>query len=73
MPEQLVAICDRDLEQIPGGRYLGPTFVYVFQSGDKLAVLAQRFGTSIRTIQEINNLQDYRAITPGTRLLIPQR
>ncbi len=73
MPEQPIKINERELEQIAGGRYSGPTFVYVLQPGDRLAVLAQRFGTTVRVLQELNELRDPEAVRPGRRLLIPQR
>ena len=69
----LTQVSDRELEQVAGGRYLGPTFVYVFQNGDKLSVLAQRFGTTVRVLLELNSLPKDEPIRPGTRLLIPQR
>ena len=34
MAQQLFALDDRELEQVAGGRYIGPTFVYVVQDGD---------------------------------------
>ena len=73
MPEKISALSDGELNRVSGGRYLGPTFVYIFQEGDSLSVLAQRFGTTVRTLLEINEILDYRRIQPGTRLLIPQR
>lgn len=73
MPEALTALDDRELEQAAGGRYQGPTFVYVFRKGDKLAVLAQRYGTTVRVLLELNNIPEEQPIRPGTRLLIPQR
>ena len=63
----------QELELVSGGRYTGATFVYVIQEGDKLPVLAQRFGTTVRVLRELNNLKNARDIKPGDRLLIPQR
>ena len=73
MAQQLFALDDRELEQVAGGRYIGPTFVYVVQDGDTLPLLAQRFGTTVRVLRELNDLQDPSRVKPGTRLLIPQR
>ena len=73
MAGQTFALNDRELEQIAGGRYVGPTFVYVIQEGDTLPLLAQRFGTTVRVLRELNSLTDPGRFRPGTRLLIPQR
>ena len=64
---------DHELEQVTGGRYVGPTFVYLVQTNDSLPMLAQRFGTTVRVLVELNALKDPRSLVPGTRLLIPQR
>ena len=45
MAEQFFTVGDQELAKVSGGRYLGPTFVYVIQEGDSLPRLAQRFGT----------------------------
>ncbi len=71
--EKTRAIDDRELGEVTGGKYLGPTFVYIFQDGDSLSVLAQRFGTTVRVLLDLNNIRDHRLVRPGTRLLIPQR
>ncbi len=73
MADQLFAINDQEMKNVAGGRYLGPTFVYVTQEGETLPVLAQRFGTTVRLLREINNLQDPGRFQAGLRLLIPQR
>ena len=73
MEKNLFSIDDRELERVAGGRYLGPTFVYVIQSGDTLPLLAQRFGTTVRVLRDLNDLRDPRRFVPGLRLLIPQR
>ena len=62
-----------ELERVAGGRYLGPTFVYVIQQGESLSLLAQRFGTTVRVLRELNDIRDPNAVRPGARLLIPQR
>ena len=73
MEKEVLAIDDGELESVAGGRYVGPTFVYVVQQGDRLPRLAQRFGTTVRVLTELNGLHDPRQLLPGTRLLIPQR
>ena len=64
---------DEDLDQIVGGRYTGPVFMYTLQPGDKLTVLAQRFGTTVRVLRELNAITDPDMIRPGETLMIPQR
>ena len=73
MAEQFLAVGDQELTKVAGGRYLGPTFVYVIQEGDTLPRLAQRFGTTVRLLREINRLQDPNRFQVGLRLLIPQK
>ena len=73
MESERIIMDDESLEQVAGGRTIAPTFVYVIQSGDTLPVLAQRFGTTVRVLRELNGLRDPRSLVPGTRLLIPQR
>ncbi len=73
MADNIFTLRDQDLEKVAGGRYAGPTFVYVLQPNDKLALLAQRFATTVRVLQELNELKDPNALRPGTALLIPQR
>ena len=73
MAEQFLAVGDQELTKVAGGRYLGPTFVYVIQEGDTLPRLAQRFGTTVRLLRELNSLQDPNRFQVGLRLLIPQK
>ena len=63
---------DEELSRISGG-YTAPTFVYVIQEGDQLSVIAQRFGTTVRVLREINDIRDAGSLQTGTRILIPQR
>ncbi|MBO5497133.1 MAG: LysM peptidoglycan-binding domain-containing protein [Oscillospiraceae bacterium] len=73
MAQTLLTLDDRELTQVAGGRYVGPTFVYIVQEGDTLPRLAQRFGTTVRVLLELNKLPDPEHFKPGVRLLIPQR
>lgn len=47
----------------------GPT--YVVQPGDSLFSIAQRFGTSVELLAEVNNITDPSVIAPGLELIIP--
>ena len=68
------ALADDMLEKVSGGAYNGAVFMYTLQPGDKLSVLAYRFGTTVRILQELNNLtDDPDQLRPGRTLMIPQR
>lgn len=68
------ALPDDSLEKVSGGAYSGAVFMYTLQPGDKLSVLAHRFGTTVRVLQELNNLNDDPdQLRPGRTLMIPQR
>ena len=73
MAQEVFALDEKELARVAGGRYVGPTFVYVVQESDTLPLLAQRFGTTVRVLRELNDLQDPSRVRPGARLLIPQR
>ena len=68
------SLSDDMLEAVSGGAYNGAVFMYTLQPGDKLSVLAHRFGTTVRILQELNNLtDDPDQLRPGRTLMIPQR
>ena len=68
------AMSDDLLEKVVGGLYNGPVFMYTLQPGDKLSVLAHRFGTTVSILKELNNLtDDPEQLRPGRTLMIPQR
>jgi len=68
------ALADEMLEKVSGGAYNGAVFMYTLQPGDKLSVLAHRFGTTVRILQELNKLtDDPDQLRPGRTLMIPQR
>ena len=73
MAQQLSALAEQALARVSGGRTPEPTFVYVVQAGDSLPRLAQRFGTTVRVLRELNGLTDPSRFQVGMRLLIPQR
>lgn len=70
----LKALEDDAMQQVSGGAYNGAVFMYTLQPGDKLSVLAHRFGTTVRVLQELNNLtDDPDQLRPGRTIMIPQR
>ena len=68
------ALSDEMLGGVAGGAYSGAVFMYTLQPGDKLSLLAHRFGTTVRVLQELNNLgDDPDQLRPGRTIMIPQR
>ena len=62
---------EQEMEQVSGGAYTGSVFVYTVQEGDRLSVLAQRFGTSVSVIADLNAIKSAKSIYTGMKLLIP--
>ncbi len=64
---------DDDLERVAAGKYRGAVFMYTIQPGETLAVLAHRFGTTVRVLRELNDITDAEQVKAGVTILIPQR
>ena len=60
MAERIRLMDEQEMEQVSGGAYTGSVFVYTVQEGDRLSVLAQRFGTSVSVIADsmITNVEN---------------
>ena len=71
MAERIKLMDEKEMEQVSGGAYTGSVFVYTVQEGDKLLMLAQRFGTSVSVIAELNKIKSAKNIYTGMKLLIP--
>ena len=56
-----------------GGGYTGQCFVYIIQKGDCLSVIAQRYGTTVKTLCELNNIKNPNLIYAGNKLLVPYK
>ena len=67
------ALTDDELELAAGGKYRGAVFMYTIQPGETLAVLAHRFGTTVRVLRELNNITDPAQVKAGATIMIPQR
>ena len=67
------ALTDDEIGAVAGGKYRGAVFMYTIQPGETLAVLAHRFGTTVRVLRELNNITDPDQVKAGTVILIPQR
>jgi lysozyme len=48
----------------------GGSFTYVVRRGDTLSDIARAFGTSVRRLQQLNNISDVRRLQVGMRLKI---
>ncbi len=71
MAERIRLMDEQEMEQVSGGAYTGSVFVYTVQEGDRLSVLAQRFGTSVSVIADLNAIKSAKSIYTGMKLLIP--
>ncbi len=71
MAERIRLMDEKEMEQVSGGAYTGSVFVYTVQEGDRLSVLAQRFGTSVSVIADLNAIKSAKSIYSGMKLLIP--
>jgi LysM repeat protein len=45
--------------------------IYVVKHGDTLFAIAQRFGVTMKSIQDANNIPDPNRLSPGQQLVIP--
>lgn len=70
-----------ELEQVSGGTGGSPhplpaksgCFVYQIQRGDKLGVIARRYGTTCEAIKKVNStIHNVNDITAGYYIYIPQ-
>ena len=61
-----------ELAEVSGG-FEGACFPYQIKRGDCLSVIAQRYGTSVRILCELNNIYNPNIVFPGDWILIPYR
>ena len=71
MLENIQTLNENDLASANGGAYQGACFVYVIKKGDCLSVIAQRYGTTVKTLCELNNISNPNLIYAGNKLLVP--
>ena len=69
----LQSLRDEEIEQVAGGKYRGAVFLYTIQTGETLAGLAHRFGTTVRVLRELNGITDAAQVKAGSTIAIPQR
>lgn len=73
MLDNIQTLNENELTTVSGGAVVNPTscFVYVIKRGDCLSVIAQRYGTTVTTLQALNNIKNPNFIREGDKLLIP--
>ena len=71
MLENIQSLNENDVQAVSGGQYVGNCFVYIVRKGDCLSVLAQRYGTTVSILCQINNISNPDRIYVGQKLLIP--
>ena len=66
---------DEEIEQVAGGKgqNRSAVFMYTIQTGETLAVLGHRFGTTVRVLCELNEITDVSQVKAGLTILLPQR
>ena len=59
--------------QMPGGggRSVGGTAPYTVKPGETLSELAERYGTSVDRLMQLNGLRDAKGLQAGSRLQVP--
>ena len=73
MLENLEALKENEIQEVNGGAYEGTCFVYIIKKGDCLSVIAQRYGTTVKTLCELNGIKNPDVIYAGNKLLIPYK
>lgn len=71
MNSELAMIDEEKLARVNGGVYQGACFVYVIEKGDTLPGIAERFGTTVKLLCELNNINNPNLIYAGNKLLVP--
>lgn len=71
MIEYVQALAENEMQEVNGGTYSGACFVYVIKKGDCLSVIAQRYGTTVELLCELNNISNPNLIYAGNKLLVP--
>ena len=73
MANQFSKMKDSDMEDVSGGAYSGSVFLYTVENGETISSLAQRFGTTVPVLCELNSIESIESFYPGLKMLIPLR
>lgn len=68
----MTALNENELVNVAGGAG-EQAFVYVIKKGDCLSVLAEKYGTTVKKLCELNNIRNPDLIYTGNKLLIPYK
>ena len=64
---------DDELQYVAGGINSASCFAYTIKRGDCLSVIAHRYGTTVKTLCELNNIKNPDLIDGIDTLLIPYK
>jgi len=62
---------ENDLQEVSGGANTENYFIYKVVRGDTLSMIAARFGTTVKKIQQLNNIINPDIIKEGQQLTLP--
>lgn len=65
------ALTAEELVDVTGGAYVGPCIQYTVVKGDTLHKIANRYGTSVQVLVDLNHIKNKNLIHIGQVLLIP--
>lgn len=68
---RITELTDEELAQVSGGADNDGYFTYTVKKGDSLSVIAIRYGTTVRTLCEINGIKNPDRISDFTTLRVP--
>ena len=71
MTDRYQLLDDKELEDVTGGIGQDSCFVYTIRKGDCLSVIAQRYGTTVKVLCEINNIKNPDILSGYTTILVP--
>ena len=63
---------ENELVNVSGGAG-EQAFVYIIKSGDCLSVIAEKYGTTVKKLCELNNIKNPDLIYAGNKLLVPYK
>ena len=70
MMENFEALNENEIVEVSGGAG-NQAFVYIIKTGDCLSVIAEKYGTTVKKLCELNNIQNPDKIYAGNKLLVP--
>lgn len=62
-----------ELKGVTGGKEDNNYFLYTVKDTDSLSIIAHRYGISVKTLCELNDITDPDLLCIGTKLKIPYK